>query len=373
MEESQTPNDPQPQPSQPAHTFSPQEKQQYAPAPANANPPATGTWLKLDARDPEAEAAEAAYLKESARVRRGVWIGNIFACLVAGAVLTGLGYVFIPKLGKPAGASAAQFVGSDDQRGDAASFLARLNGQVTMWKLQHDGRTPDFSQYPNWEQFTATTNTNGALLDSNNRRAGVPVCGPYTQGVPVNPINGLSSLWVSDQPVAAGSAVGAGKPVGFVYHPASMKFYVTDVAGLHVTDPSGPREAAAGRTRDEIASEQKAQEASLTKSLEDFRAKLSAYQKDHNGSLPDFNRFPGWDQLLEKTDANGKSSESGQYGPYLDRPLKNPYTGTARVQVVDKHPGLRFGAASASIAWVLDRSNGKVWAVDAEGQLMPSK
>ena len=63
-------------------TPTPQEKQQYAEPPANANPPETGTWLKLDARDPEAEAAEAAYLKESARVRRGVWIGNVFAFIV---------------------------------------------------------------------------------------------------------------------------------------------------------------------------------------------------------------------------------------------------------------------------------------------------
>ena len=95
MDETQTPNDPQSQfpssqpsqsePAQPhaAQPFSPQQ-QQYAEAPKNDNPPPTGTWLKIDARDPEAEAAEAAYLKESARVRRGVWIGNIFACLVVG-------------------------------------------------------------------------------------------------------------------------------------------------------------------------------------------------------------------------------------------------------------------------------------------------
>jgi len=377
MEETQTPNEPQsqstsPSAPRPAQAFSSQQ-QQYAEAPKNDNPPPTGTWLKIDARDPEAEAAEAAYLKESARVRRGVWIGNIFACLLVGGILTALGYVFIPKLGKPAGASAAQYVGNDDQRGDAATLVTRLNGQSTMWKLQHDGRTPDFSRYPNWEQFNLPTTTNGAPLDSNNRVAGVPICGPYTQGLPVNPINGLSAVWVSDQPVAAGAPVGAGKPVGFVFHPGTQKFYVTDVAGTHVTDPSGPREGAAGKTREEIASEQAAHDASLTKALEGFRSALAQYQKDHNGSLPDFVRYPGWDQLLEKTDANGKSSESGTFGPYVERPLKNPNTGTARVQVVDKHPGLRFGASSASIAWVLDRTNGKVWAVDAEGQLIPSK
>jgi hypothetical protein len=369
MEETQTPGESQSQPV--PHFAAPQ--QQYAQAPENANPPATGTWLKLDARDPEAEAAEAAYLKESARVRRGVLIGNTFACLVVGGALAALGYVFIPKLGKPAGATAAQYVGSDDQRGDAAAFLVKLNGQTTMWKLQHNDRTPDFGQYPNWEQFTYTTHTSGVPLAADNRVAGAAVCGPYTQGVPVNPINGLSAVWVSDEPVLAGAPVGSGKPVGFVFHPASLTFYVTDVAGTRVTDPAAPREAAGGKTRVEAAAEQAALEADLSKALESFRAKLAQYQKDHNGSLPDFASYPGWDQLVEKTDANGKASESGQFGPYVERPLKNPYTGTARVQTVDKHPGLRFGAASASVGWVLDKSSGKVWAVDAEAQIMPSK
>jgi hypothetical protein len=375
MDETQSPQDAsesqstQPQASQP---YVPQQ-QQYAQPPQNDNPPATGTWLKLDARDPEAEAAEAAYLKESARVRRGVWIGNIFAFLVVGGALTGLGFVFIPKLGKPPSASAAQYVGTDDQRVEAATFLANLNGQTTMWKLQHNDRVPDFGRYPNWEQFICPTHTSGVPLTPDNRVTGAPVCGPYTQGRPVNPINGLSTVWVCDQEVAAGSPVGAGRPVGFVFHPAGLKFYVTDVAGTHVTDPSGPREAAVGKSRAEVATEQAAQEAALGKALDTFRAKLAQYQKEHNGSLPDFARYPGWDQLIERTDANGKMSESGQFGPYVERPLKNPYTGTGRVQVVEKHPGLRFGAASASVAWVLDQSSGKVWAVDAEGQLMPSK
>jgi hypothetical protein len=178
---------------------------------------------------------------------------------------------------------------------------------------------------------------------------------------------------VSDAPVPAGAPVGGGKPVGFVFHPAGLKFYVTDVSGTRVTDPSAPREHAGGKSREEIASEQAALDGALSKALGTFRDKLVQYQRDHAGRLPEFTRFPGWDQLIDRTDANGMTSESGQFGPYVERPLKNPYTGTARVQVVDKHPGLRFGAASASVGWVLDRSSGKVWAVDSEGQLMPSK
>ena len=347
----------------------PQAKQ----PPQDETHPATGTWLKLDARDPEAEAAEAAYLKESARVRRGVWIGNIFACLVAGSILTGVGYVLIPRLGRPAGASAAQFIGSDDQRGDAATLVAKLSGQAIMWKLQHNDRLPDFGKYPEWEQFVQPTDTTGNTFEKAGKSGSGPVCGPYAQGKPVNPINGLSAVWVTNDEVLAGSPVGAGRAVGFVFNPNTLKFYVTDVAGTRVTDPSVARELAGGKSRAEIAREREAQEANLTTALAAFREKLAQYQRDHNNSLPDFNRYPGWDQLVEKTDANGKTSEAGQYGPYVERPLKNPYSGTARVQVVEKNPGLRFTATSASVAWVLDRSSGKVWPVDSEGQLMPSK
>jgi hypothetical protein len=241
-----------------------------------------------------------------------------------------------------------------------------------MWKLQHNDRLHDFGKYPDWEQFVQPTDTAGNTFEKGGKASG-PVCGPYAQGKPVNPINGLSAVWVTNDEVLAGSPVGAGRPVGFVFNPNTLKFYVTDVAGTRVTDPAAPRELAGGKSRADIAKEQEAQEANLTSGLATFREKLAQYQRDHNNSLPDFNRYPGWDQLVEKTDANGKTSEAGQFGPYVDRPVKNPYTGTARVQVVEKNPGLRFTATSASVAWVLDRSSGKVWAVDSEGQLMPSK
>ena len=161
--------------------------------------------------------------------------------------------------------------------------------------------------------------------------------------------------------------------MGFVFSPGSLEFYVTDVAGTTVTDPSAPRELASGKSRDELLREQEALDTGVTHALDTFRDKLHQYQRDHGNRLPNFDRYPGWDQLLEKTDVDGKPSESGQFGPYVERPLRNPYTGTARVQSVDRHPGLRFTAMGASIAYVLDKSSGKVWAVDSKGQIIPSK
>src|SRR6476661_4303371 len=122
MDATQTPQPspqgtPSPKGTQPASPQGFAGQQQYADAPDDKSHPTTGTWLKLDARDPEAEAAEKAYLQESARVRRGVWIGNFVAGFVVAAVVTALGYVFLPRLTKPsAAAAAAAIVGNDDQR-----------------------------------------------------------------------------------------------------------------------------------------------------------------------------------------------------------------------------------------------------------------
>src|SRR5215208_2112098 len=103
MDASQTPQTPQdPQASHPqAIPPQPPTPKPHVNPPQDSTPPATGTWLKLDARDPEAEAAEAAYRKESSRLRRGVWIGNCVALLLLGGVVAALGYVIIPRLGRP--------------------------------------------------------------------------------------------------------------------------------------------------------------------------------------------------------------------------------------------------------------------------------
>lgn len=337
--------------------------------PQHGEHPATGTWLKLDARDPEAEAAEAAYLKESSRVRRGVWIGNFVMGLFVAAVLTGTGYVLIPKLGAPAAATAAEFIGSAEQRAQAASLVTTLNGQVTLWKLQHNGRAPDFAQYSQWEQFAKPTDTFGVPLDG-GARSGGPICGPYTQGRPANPINNLSSIWATDEPIGPGSTVSGGRAVGFVFHIPTLTFWVTDVAGNRVIDPAAAPEAVAGVSLAEAQKQQEAVATGTTRSVEAFKAALARYRSQHHNNLPDFNDFPGWDQLIKKTDARGLVTEKGEFGPYLERPLQNPHTGTARVQVVDKSPTLRFKALSSSVGYVLDSTSGKVWAVDAQGELV---
>jgi hypothetical protein len=239
MESTQTPQDPQQQKTNPAAPAG-------ATAPQNEAPPSTGTWLKLDARDPEAEAAEEAYRKESARVRRGVWIGNFVALVLVAAALAGLGYVIIPRLGRPSGAAAASVIGTEDQRMAAVDVLTKLNAQATMWKLQHNDRLPNFTQFPDWEQFVQPTDVQGRPWGANAKTVG-PVCGPYSQGKPVNPVNNLSAVWATDSDVAAGSPVGAGKPVGFVFNTTTLQFYITDVAGTRVLDPAANPEAAPAR------------------------------------------------------------------------------------------------------------------------------
>ena len=236
MDAPQTPQDPQQTPARSAAAA--------AGGPQNDAPPSTGTWLKVDARDPEAEAAEEAYRKESARVRRGVWIGNMVALLFVGGVLAGLGYVIIPRLGRPSAASAAGVIGTVDQRREAVDLLAKLDAAATMWKLQHNDRTPNFTQFPEWEQFAQPSDVHGRPWGANAKTVG-PVCGPYVPGKPVNPLNRLSAVWSTDSDVTPGSPVGGGQAVGFVFNTATLKFFVTDVAGTRVIDPSIPADEAA--------------------------------------------------------------------------------------------------------------------------------
>ena len=366
MDASLTPTPQQPQPA----TQRPQQPAGQQP-PQNQNPPATGTWLRLDARDPEAEAAEKAYLQESARVRRGVWIGNFVAGFVVAAVLTGLGYVIVPRLGKPAGAIAAEVVGTDEQRREAVSLLARLQGQLTLWKMQHYDRFPDFKQYPDWEQFVSASDVRGTPIGAGTLSGGA-VCGPYVQGKPVNPINGRSNVSVSDMETVPGDVVPGG-PAGFVFSNVSRKFFVTDVAGTKVIDPAATPEAEAAAAASPAANpqqQQQAKEVTLAATLQMLRAQLELYRLQHNDALPDFNLYPGWDQLLKKTNADGEIASDGKFGPYMDKAPKNPLTGTARVQVVTRTPGPTFKAVSETVGYVLDTKAAKIWAVDAEGQLV---
>jgi hypothetical protein len=356
------------------HGFTAQ--QQYADAPDNQSHPATGTWLKLDARDPEAEAAEKAYLQESARVRRGVWIGNFVAGFVVAAVVTALGYVFLPRLTRPsAAAAAAAVVGSDDQRRDAAALVQELNGKATMWKLQHYDRAPEFGRFPDWEQFTKLTSTSGSLFIS--AKPGTQMCGPYLVSKPVNPINNRSNVYVTDVDLAPGEPVPG--PVGFVFNPGRCTFQVTDVSGMRVLDPTAkpvlpaeekPSPAAAAAAARELEKERDAQDAKFSATMKMLRAQLELYKVQHNDSLPDFNQFPNWEQLTRKTDAAGTVVADGKFGPYVDKPVKNPLTGTARVQVVAKAPGKNFKAMSDTVAYVLDAGSGRIWPVDKDGRLM---
>ena len=344
----------------------PQKPQQGSPQPADQNHPTTGTWLRLDARDPEAEAAEKAYLQESARVRRGVWIGNFVAGFLVAAVLTGLGYVILPRLGKPAGAAAAEVFGSGQQRREAVALLANLHGQLTLWRLQHYDRKPSFGRFSDWEQFTQPTDTNGLPLGAGPKPGAV--CGPYLQGKPVNPINGRSNVVVSDMETAAGDVVPQG-PAGFVFSTASQKFFVTDVAGTRVIDPAAQvdPDPAALPSRPVKSADK---EATLSATMQMLRAQLELYRLQHNDALPDFNLYPGWDQLTKKTDAAGEIVADGKFGPYMDKAPKNPLTGTARVQVVNKPPALSFKAVSDTVGYVLDTSTARVWPVDAEGRIV---
>ena len=92
-------------------------------------------------------------------------------------------------------------------------------------------------------------------------------------------------------------------------------------------------------------------------------------RSDQQDELPDFNRFPNWEQLLKKTEADGTISRKAQYGPYLvDKPV-NPSNGFSAVEVLNAPPDA-LHKAGANIGWVVDTGTGRLWATDEEANVI---
>jgi hypothetical protein len=105
--------------------------------------------------------------------------------------------------------------------------LQSLDGQIARWTRDHNGRQPDFTSYPQWEQFVGKTSLTG-------RPTPEGLVGPYLAAVPVNPLNQLSTVVSVDGPIGRAQRVPAGAPprgVGFVYSRADQCFWGTNGTG----------------------------------------------------------------------------------------------------------------------------------------------
>jgi general secretion pathway protein G len=291
-----------------------------------------------------------------------------------------------PKADAPASNGAASGVGralagarklftgeAKQSRDEAArlsslvSMLYTLRSQVALYKLQHNDQWPDFRKYPGAEQLTRPTYEDGAFADGREvdddgqpRRR----MGPYMQSMMPNPLNGSVAVATVDEDVREGETVtpppGFDR-VGYVFSTAAGgQIWATDATGLRVFDPE------AALARQKMNSPGGRQEVFVT-TLQTLRSQVQLYRLQHQDNIPDLRRYPKWDQLLKKTNADGSISPKGQYGPYLRDVPVNPHNGFSAAELVDQDPPAGFKPKGAEIGWVVNSDSGILWGTDAKG------
>jgi len=89
---------------------------------------------------------------------------------------------------------------------------------------------------------------------------------------------------------------------------------------------------------------------SLMSNLQSMRSQIELYKVQHNDNPPSLANFTA--QMTGKTNMDGTVSDTGEFGPYLQRIPNNPFTGSNTV------------VASGDGDWGYDEDTGKIWAAD---------
>lgn len=257
-------------------------------------------------------------------------------------------------------------IGTTGQRMAADTVVSSLNNQLTLWKLQHNERLPDFITYPKWEQFTQFTDRAGRPSSVRNADQ---LFGPYVQPAPVNPLNGLASVVTVDEPVKPGDVLPFGQSAGFVFSTATGRFSITDAPGTRVINPSARARTLGPRPGGSPGDAGRRDAAEMV--VETVRSQLELYRAQHAGRFPEFLTHPDWEQLTERTDENGAFDPAGKFGPYFERPPVNPGNGGTQVQVVRTPPGPGFLCTTPGVGYVFDASTGRIIALDPQGRPYP--
>jgi general secretion pathway protein G len=92
-----------------------------------------------------------------------------------------------------------------------------------------------------------------------------------------------------------------------------------------------------------------AQVSSTKDQLRLLRIALERYKLDHSDSYPAIGTI--WDGLAGKTDLDGTSNATGDYGPYLKQPATNPFTDSSTV--------VAAGAGTATDGWEYDTTTSR--------------
>ena len=262
---------------------------------------------------------------------------------------------------------AKQAAEEEARVGSLLSVLQSLRSQVELYKLQHNDSYPDFRAYPKWEQIVRPTYQDGTFADEEGAEPpeGARRMGPYFQSPPHNPLNGAVEVVTVEGGVSPGDSItptGGGK-AGFVFSVADGKLFATDATGRRVADAEGmlaQLRMATPRGREEH----------LRSMVQTLRSQVALYRLQHQDEIPDFGRYPAWEQMLKKTEADGSISPKGRHGAYLLSLPVNPLNGFSNVEVVARQPRLGHKVKGERIGWVVDSEVGRVWPTDADGAVI---
>ena len=118
---------------------------------------------------------------------------------------------------------------------------------------------------------------------------------------------------------------------------------------------------------------------SLLTMLQTVMSQTALWRLQHQDNLPDFRKYPNWEQLTEPTYVDGTpvsaaTSRTRQqtYGPYLQVRMVNPLNNLSSVAVVeqDPQPGDAVKAAPGGpgkVGFVFSEQSGRWWGTDAAG------
>jgi type II secretory pathway pseudopilin PulG len=280
-------------------------------------------------------------------------------------------------VGRAVSGVAKVVAGEPRQSQDEAERLSALQTTVQLlrstldlYKLEHGDNWPDFRTYPRSEQLVQYTAEDGRLYDASGKPPSGSIGGrhgPYLRSVPANPLNGAAEIVTVDGDVNEGDTVTPPpgfKKAGYVFSTSSGVVWATDATGRRVADV----EAMVARQK---ASTPAGKQELFESAVQTVASQIQLYRLQHQDRVPDFARYPQWEQLLKKTDDSGTISPRGRFGPYLQKLPVNPYNGFSAAETVDQDPPAGFKPRGGSVGWVVSSENGRIWGTDAKGVVIP--
>lgn len=115
---------------------------------------------------------------------------------------------------------------------------------------------------------------------------------------------------------------------------------------------------------------QDARKSSLTSQLQTARSQIELYKLQHRDAMPTSlatGTATPWAEMTVKTNDDGTTTGTPQFGPYLQSAPRNPLNSNSAVAVVTADVSAGAAVTGTNIGFVFNSSNGKLWATNKGG------